>query len=370
MDLLTRLFDFGGDRQVELFKVACSQRDPILYLFIEEAEPWHLLLVKYLLPIMEWRLALFPEDPTPAFEIHGEQSIMVERESSGKLPEVALLNVFPMVPESRDYEPFMRQCEKFQNLYPFVFRCRPRHASSVKMSTEEVEACVELLKLTLGMPSARLDGFALDTLRYAFKELERQATLAQISAARSLAPVGFRTGQEPQNHLTARLLAYKSLLALHPEDEIHCGRRMLPAQPDLVGQTAMDNAEMEQMLQASPDQDPERMMVFGEFRSPDLLVRDQIWVEVETLVGLAAGDQDPFAAFQRKLLAKAHWIGTCRELWLVVLPQLVAFFPEIFNGLVRDVAAGLERLGNPVHVRLFIPDYGRQQLHEVTPAAP
>lgn len=372
MDLLTRLFDFGGDRQVELFKAACSQRDPILYLFVEEAESWHLLLVKYLLPIMEWRLSLFPEDPTPAFEIHGEQSIMVERESSGKLPEVALLNVFPMVPDSRDFEPFMRQYEKFQNLYPYVFRCRPRYASTVKMPTEEVEACVDLLKLSLGMPSARLDGFALDTLRYAFKELERQATLAQIAAARVWPPTHWRAGLEPQSILTARLIAYKTLVARFPQEAITCFRKLMPPQADFIGQTASDNLALDAALESGVDQDPERLMAFQEFRYPDLWVADKVWVEIETLVGAAAGDQDPFAAFRRKLQAKSAFWSGFEELWLVLPPPLVAFFPEAFAAVHREFASR-EPSDHPalasanVRMRFFMPDYGMQLLHEVTP---
>ncbi|MEB3203903.1 MAG: hypothetical protein VKP57_04325 [Candidatus Sericytochromatia bacterium] len=374
MDLLTRLFDFGGDRQVELFKAACSQRDPILYLFVEEAESWHLLLVKYLLPIMEWRLSLFPEDPTPAFEIHGEQSIMVERESSGKLPEVALLNVFPMVPDSRDFEPFMRQYEKFQNLYPYVFRCRPRYASTVKMPTEEVEGCVELLKLSLGMPSARLDGFALDTLRYASKELERQATLAQIAAARIWPPTEWRAGHEPQAILTARLIAWQTLVARYPEDRVTCFRKLMPPQADFIGQTAQDNFLLDTAIESGVEQDPERAMAFQEFRYPDLWVANKAWVEIETLVGAAAGDQDPFAAFRRKLRAKsAFWAGF-EELWLVLPPSLVAFFPEAFEAVHREFSdrGVAEASGDghpPVRMRFFIPDYGTQKLHEVTPDA-
>lgn len=369
MDVLTRFFDFGGDPLLELFKSACSLRDPILYLFIEEEEPWHQLLIKYLLPVLEWRLSLYPEDTTPAFEIHGEQSIEVERESSGKLPEVALLNVFPMIPDSRDYEPFMRQYEKFQNLYPFVFRCRPRYPSFVKVPGEEVAGFVEHIKLAMGVPSLRFESMALDALRYSFKEIERQAFGLQTQIARQLPPPGFRAGQESQDHLSAKLLAYNSLALSFDTKDILIERRLFADDPAFVGNTAQDNVELEELFGGqNPPGDPERQDQFDDFRIADLLVDEEVWVDIETMRELTQGDQDPFAALQRKVMSKLSWIESCHEYWLVLPNVIVAFFPEVVSGLIDNLRAGFRRAGARTRIRAFCSDYALGRLHEFAAA--
>ncbi len=366
MDVLTQFFDFGGDPLLELFKSACSLRDPILYLFIEEEEPWHQLLIKYLLPVLEWRLSLFPEDTTPAFEIHGEQSIEVERESSGKLPEVALLNVFPMIPDSRDYEPFMRQYEKFQNLYPFVFRCRPRYQKFVKVPGEDVAGFVDHIKLALGVPSLTFENFALDALRYSFKEIERQAFGFQTQVARQLPPAGFRAGQESQEHLSAKLLAFNSLAQTHDPKDIVIERRLFPDDPAFIGNTAQDNIELEDMFGGqNPPGDTDRQDQFDDFRIADLLVDEEVWVDIETMRDLAQGDQDPFAALQRKVLSKLSWIESCQEYWMVLPNAIVAFFPEVVAGMVDNLRAGFKRAGARTRFRVFCSDYALGRLHEL-----
>ena len=366
MDVLTRFFDFGGEHLLDLFKSACGLRDPILYLFIEEEEPWHELLIKYLLPVLEWRLSLYPEDTTPAFEIHGEQSIEVERESSGKLPEVALLNVFPMIPDTRDYEPFMRQYEKFQNLYPFVFRCRPRYPNFVKVPGEDVAGFVSHIKLALGVPSLRFEMIALDALRYSFKEIERQAFGLQTQVARQLPPPGFRAGQESQEHLSAKLLAYHSLHQVFDDKDVIIERRLFPDDPSFIGNSAQDNLELEEAFGSSnPPADAERQDQFDDFRIADLLVEGEVWVDIETMRDLAEGDQDPFAALQRKVLSKLGWISSCKEYWMVLPNAIVAFFPEVVREVVSNLKEGFLRSGTQTALRVFCSDYALGRLHEV-----
>ncbi|MBU6428081.1 MAG: hypothetical protein KGR26_03645 [Cyanobacteria bacterium REEB65] len=374
MDVLTRFFDFGGEPLLDLFKSACSLRDPILYLFIEEDEPWHQLLIKYLLPILEWRLSLYPEDTTPAFEIHGEQSIEVEQESSGKLPEVALLNVFPMIPDASDYEPFMRQYEKFQNLYPFVFRCRPRFQSFVKVPSKDVEGFIDHIKLALGVPSLRFESIALDALRYAFKEIERQAFGLQTQVARKLPPEGFRAGNESQDHLSAKVLAFNSLVQLFEEKQIVIERRLFPTDPVFAGNSPQDNLALENHFADEPappsaDRD-DSQEPFEDFRVADLIVAGQVWVDIETMRDLGQGDQDPFAALQRKILAKLAWIRSCREYWLVLPNPLVAFFPELFGTIADHLREGFRRSEVRTRIRLFCSDYAAGRLHELAAGVP
>ena len=366
MDMLGRFFDFGGDRQLELFKAACSQRDPLLYLFVEEDEPWHQFLIKYLLPILEWRLSLFPEDDTPPFEIHGEQSLEVESENSGKLPEVALLNVFPMVYETRDYDLFLKQYEKFQNLYPFVFRCRPRFQNFVQVPGADVEAFVAHIKHYFGVPSLEFERMALDAVRFSFKEIERQAFLLQTKVARALPPPGFRTGQEPQEHLSARYLAYREAERAFPNEEIMVERRLFQDDPALMGNAPGDNLDLENHYAKEEEPDPERLEQFEEFRVPDLLVPEKAWIEIEDFRGVAYGDQDPFAAWQRKLVSKLPWIASCKELWVVLSPPIAAFFPEIIETVVGQLQQALKDAGARTRIRTFSPDYASEGLFELT----
>lgn len=365
MELLTRFFEFGGEQPIEQFKAAMSQRDPILYLFVEEDEPWHQFLLKYLMPVLDWRLSLFPEDDTPAFEIHGEQSLEVERESSGKLPEVALLNVFPMTPGTRDYDHFLKQYEKFQNLYPFVFYCRPSYANFVQVPGADVRWFIEHIKLFFGVPSLRFETMALDALRYAFKEIERQSFLLQTQTARKLPPRNFRAGQEPQQHLSARLLAYQTLADTHAEEDIICERRLYKDDPAYVGGTAGDSLELDRFFAKEKDPDPERLDAFEEFRVPDLLVEGKVWVEIEPLSTVAYGDQDPFAAWQRKMLAKLPWLASCPEVWLVVPNVIAAVFPETVGQTVHQIQEALEREGARSRVRAFTSDHAAGRLHEL-----
>ncbi|MBM3274980.1 MAG: hypothetical protein FJZ00_07495 [Candidatus Sericytochromatia bacterium] len=365
MELLTRFFDFGGDRPVEQFKAAMSQRDPILYLFLEEDEPWHQFLLKYLMPVLDWRLSLFPEDDTPAFEIHGEQSIEVERESSGKLPEVALLNVFPMIPGTRDYDLFLKQYEKFQNMYPFVFYCRPKYSNFVQLASGDLKWFSEHIKLYFGAPSLRFETIAMDALRYSFKEIERQAFLLQTQAARALPPRNFRAGQETQQHLTARHLAYNTLAEQLAEEDILVERRLYKEDPAYTGGTAADSLELDRLFAQDKDPDPERLDAFEEFRVPDLLVEGEVWVEIEPLSTVAFGDQDPFAAWQRKLLAKLPWIASCKEFWAVIPNVIAAVFPEEVASVARGIQGAMDREGGRTRVRLFCSDYAAMRLHEV-----
>ncbi|MBM3266133.1 MAG: hypothetical protein FJZ01_00665 [Candidatus Sericytochromatia bacterium] len=365
MEFLNRFFDFGTERPIEQFGAAMSQRDPILYLFIEEDEPWHQFLLKYLMPVLDWRLSLFPEDDTPAFEIHGEQSIEVERESSGKLPEVALLNVFPMMPGSRDYDLFLKQYEKFQNLYPFVFYCRPHHANFVQVPGADVKWFIEHIKLYFGVGSLQFEAMSLDALRFAFKEIERQAFLLHTRTARRLPPRGARAGQETQQHLSARLLAHAALIEQYGEERVISERRLYKDDPAYAGGNAADSLEADRLFGEDRDTDPERLDAFEEFRVPDLLVESEVWVEVETLSTIAYGDQDPFAAWQRKLLAKLPWIASCRELWLVAPNVLAAVFPDVLGQVAAQVQAAMSREGGRTQVRLFCCDHAAGGLHEL-----
>lgn len=364
--IFTRFFDFGGEVPASQFRAALSQRDPILYLFVEEDDPWHQFLIKYLMPVLDWRIGLFPDDDTPAFEIHGEQSMEVERESSGKLPEVALLNIFPMTPGTRDYDLFLKQYEKFQNLYPFVFYCRPRYAHFVKVPSVDVAWFVDHIKLYFGVPTLRFETMALDAIRYAFKEIERQSFLLQTQTSRMLTPSGFRSGQEPQEQLSAKLIAHTTLAEAWPNDVIIVERRLYKDDPALVGGTMDDAIELEQFFADDREPNPERHEAFEEFRVPDLLVEGKVWVEIELLATVAYGDQDPFSAWQRKLLAKTSWIASCKEAWLVVPNSMAAVFPDILTETARGVQEGFERSGSKSRVRLFCCDHAARRLHEVS----
>jgi hypothetical protein len=113
--------------------------------------------------------------------------------------------------------------------------------------------------------------------------------------------------------------------------------------------------------------DAERLDAFEEFRVPDLLIESQVWVEIEPLTTVAYGDQDPFAAWQRKLLAKLPWIASCREAWLVVPNVIGAMFPDIVGQVAAQTQQALDRESAQTRVRVFVSDHAARRLHELEP---
>jgi hypothetical protein len=205
---------------------------------------------------------------------------------------------------------------------------------------------------------------ALDALRYAFKEIERQAFLLQTKIARTLPPVGFRTGLEPQDTLSAKYLAYQSLSEAFPGEEVLVSRRLYVAEPAFLGNTPEDNLELEQILLGSETVEPELKEIFLEYRRPDLAVGSKVWVEIEDLRELGHGDQDLFASLQRKLISKSLWIKEYGELWLLLPNPIVAFFPNLVSETQERLQAYFRELGG-TKLRVFCSDYSAGSLFEV-----
>lgn len=172
----------------------------------------------------------------------------------------------------------------------------------------------------LPLPSA---GHLVDLASLFAEATQLRETLIDRQALTRVDPQ-FSAGFESTEHMAIKSAALNGLRTLYPHEQI--------VVEQFVELRSRDDDEL------APDDMGER----STRAKPDLRIGNRIWVEVETVRGLARRGSNPFFALESKLRKKIAGIQSTEAFWLIVPSDVALLAHQQLSALARNLNAALQ----------------------------
>lgn len=225
-------------------------------------------------------------------ELEDEEAILATREQ--RIPHTyTLIARFGATTTSPEQPMNLRGTRQFSQLYRWISvfagtaqLAEPHEGQSVDISSLLADACQ-----------------AADSMLF-------QQTMQPVDGT-------FRAGYESTEHMALKSVLLNYLRRSFPTEEIAVEQLLNAPETDVEGDASVSDR---------PRRD-----------KPDLRVESRIWIEIETMRGLALRGSSPFFACEAKLRQKLSGMRSCEEVWLIVPSDLAVFGLDQAAAIARNL---------------------------------